>query len=404
MAFRDDADAARARADALQRDLDLTRRELAESDEESDELRDKLAKAEKEAKKYRKLANKLERKAEGKPPVALIVGVAAGVVLLGAVIAVVVSTKGKATRGAKKLKKRSSKRASRGRKPTRRELERRYIAATFKHGALRWCLDHPDQRAHLAWSIYRDLKPDQLSFYQRRTWPTYFHGNVLRCAKLLGGIEPLKPLLPGVDELLAGYRNALSELAALIAKNHRYYHSSKYDRDKFEWARKTLDDTKARLRSFAAVSLTLRKAYAPHHEAWVRSDNEHAAKMKTPGATVAAPAWHAMTALFDAMVMPETTREQLHSHYSRFERLRKKLEKFDSKSTHVLRLETQLDQLSSAFDDYTLIKNSDNVDVTKLGRSRVNLLHRYQMAWGAYFTAYLIPEGWYRPLKDGYKP
>jgi|GEM_PF-3168836 len=81
MAYRDDADAARARAEALEQDLKQTRRELAESDEESDELREKLAKAEKEAKRYRKLADKLERKVEGKPPRGLTSGIVVATVV-----------------------------------------------------------------------------------------------------------------------------------------------------------------------------------------------------------------------------------------------------------------------------------------------------------------------------------
>lgn len=407
MAYRDDADAARARADALAQDLEQTRRELAESDEESDELRDKLARAEKEAKRYRKLADKLERKVEGKPPRGLIIGIAVATVALGAIIAMV---NGSRRRSYVKQSPSSTPSTYKSKpykpykpykhKPSRRELQRQYIDSTFKYFALRTCFDHVDQRVHAAWSIYRDLKPAQLSYPLRSVWPMYFHRNGLRCARVLDGLEAKKPALADVDPLLAGYRKAVTAMLPLIAANVRYYGAGTFKRDKFAWGRKTLADTRAQLRSFVQVSLALRKAYGHHREAFARSDIEHAAKMEAKSAVAAVPVWHAMTAMFDAMVLPETTTAMLRQRLAGFDTARKPLERYVNQDDKVLSFQAQLDRVSASMAEHVrALDRHRNAELRTTVEDRSQLVHACEMAWGAYFSGYLISEGWYRSLK-----
>lgn len=61
MSFRDEGDAAHARADALQRELDRAELNLAASDKDSEVLRQQLRHAQKDAAKYRKLKAKASK-------------------------------------------------------------------------------------------------------------------------------------------------------------------------------------------------------------------------------------------------------------------------------------------------------------------------------------------------------
>lgn len=391
MAFRDDGDAARARADALQRELEQTKQKLEASDDESEQLRNKLEAAEAEAKKHKKRADKLAGKVEGKSPtVAIAIAAAVALVVAGLFVAGISTSDMKKRPGPRASPARSSSAPVSGKGP-----QASYIERNAKFYWLRLCLDNTDQQLHSLWKAYRHGTAAEVRAIDKWHWRGWHNAESLRCRDLLAGLESRAPALPDVDAILPRYRAAIVAWLPLAIRMHRYYDQEDFRDDDYKLGAAQFDIIKRQLSGLVAASRELRRALAAPYAEFVKRDITHAATRRTRTSALAAPIWHAAHRFFDALVADETALAELTRHLNAIIARREELARLELQHSHALRYGSEIDRLIKALKNYIRDLRDPARKANHLPYSRRGLAHRYHMANGAYISSYLIPEGWY---------
>jgi hypothetical protein len=277
MSYRDDDDAARARADALQRELDLTKKELQESDAESEQLRTERDEADKRAKVASKRAKKLERKnakkLEPKSPgtrngaTFLVAGVAAVALLVGAVVYVLSVKRAASTAAAPAANttehatteppvsaEQREREAAQQREVRARQLERKI--SFYKD-----CLDHSDQELRVLWRSYEPAATfDEL---REPLWGIFVDHHLQYCMDAVSEVATVEPPMPDADAAATAYAATLSTLLPLAAKAYLYYDHEDFEDDDYAWARSTFTNLRDELSAAVTAAATLRKVFEP---------------------------------------------------------------------------------------------------------------------------------------------
>ncbi len=375
MAFRDDGDAARHRADALQRELDETKQALAVSDEESEQLRDELEGAEKELEKHKKRAAKAEGALAPENKSYLWVWVAVfalGVAGLAALFAV---------RGEKKAKGPTLHTTERFAADYKLDPKASYIDGAYKFMVLRFCLNRTDQRGHHLAAWYRTLSKK----VERRDLSMMAqHGaedDAVRCRAFLANLEHEAPKLSGADALIPPYRE--------VVKRWTDLGFGAYEPDKYT-------ETRAILQEFEKASLALRQALHPHLAAFASRDIKHASRMGTRTAVLATPLWHALNVLFDALVLYKNDVMKVAALSAAVDVLRGRLSERESKDPKAIAFRIDVDAVLRALSGLRVAEGRKKP--RQIAYERQRLIGAFRKADASYFGGYLIPEGWYSRL------
>ena len=284
MVYRDDEEAAFARADALQHELDLTRKELQESDAESEQLRSERDEADKRAKAASKRAKKLERDSSGEASRA---GAALALAALaGGVMYVVSSRSGgrqpdtpapSAVEPAAPAPPISAQQRE-SEAEAEAELRRKELALGLeaKVAFSQDCLNHADQELALLWRSYDPAAT--FGELRKPLWGIFVDFHLQYCVEAVGHAAAMEPALSGVDEAATAYAASLSQLLPLASKTYLYYDQRDYEDDGYAWVRGTFTELRGQLSRAITAAVTLRELFGPtirEHDATLLARLDH---------------------------------------------------------------------------------------------------------------------------------
>ena len=230
MPFRDDRDALLARADALQRELESTKAELDDSDQDSAELRAKIATLEEQLDKQQRRVAKLEKRAGERPDGAdrtgrvVIAGIFAVLAGLGGIIYFATNCAGPDVEVVPVANSESPAAL------TAEENPDAALPPALVVDIKSLCLDTVDHQLRAMWRKWPVIPDDPTTYMPLWDWAVLDDEEIAACRKHLA--------TKALPEYGKEYRQALEEFAALVLAGRDYWKHSDYRDDGFAGARR----------------------------------------------------------------------------------------------------------------------------------------------------------------------